>query len=51
MATKQKAITKKKLSKAEQAKRRKRRSVGRAKPVTVQTYTTRNYKRAATRPK
>lgn len=51
MATKKKATPKKKISKAEQDKRRKRRSVGRAKTVTVQGYTTRNYKRAAPRPK
>ncbi|KKN70502.1 hypothetical protein LCGC14_0429320 [marine sediment metagenome] len=50
MATKEK-VTKKKLSKVEQDKRRKRRSVGRAKTVTVKGYTTRNYKRAAPRSK
>jgi hypothetical protein len=50
MAAKKK-VTEKKLSKAEQDKRRKRRSVGRAKTVTVQGYSTRDYKRAAPRPK
>ena len=50
MAIKKKATTKKKrLSKAEQDKRRKRRSVGRTKTVKVQGYTAKGYTRAAPR--
>jgi len=51
MPPKKKVTSKKKISKAEQAKRRKRRSVGRAKTVTVQGYSTGSYKRAAPRAK
>ena len=51
MATKKKVTPKKRLSKVEQEKRRKRRSVGRAKTVKVRGYTAKGYTRAAPRPK